>query len=104
MGGLCLQLTSFQDQSGVSSGPYSREVLAGSFALTQSKMAVMPSLVAAVPLGLSRGIVAPSLAVQVALRYGRSPKHVLCSRAGSEPHRALYCVGRLPPVGPPVAL
>ena len=59
-------------ESGVSSGPYSREALLGSFALTKSKVAATLSLENAAPLGSSRGMVAPSLAVQAALRYGCS--------------------------------
>lgn len=39
MGGLWLQLPSFQDQGVGSPGPYSRELLPGSFALSKLKVA-----------------------------------------------------------------
>lgn len=57
------------------------------------------------PLGWSRGMVVPCLAVQAALEYGCSPPSKSCDpEQGSEPHRALYDIGRLPPVAPTTAL
>lgn len=58
--------------NGVFFGPYSREVLPHSFALTQLKVVATMFLENAVPLGSSRGMVAPSFTVQAALRYGCS--------------------------------
>lgn len=81
MGGISLQLMSFQHQEwGLLWAPAGKRCLVP---LPQLKVAAMLSLENAVPLGWSRGMVVPSLAVQAALEYGCSPpKQVLCSRAG----------------------
>lgn len=81
-------------------GPVSREVLPRSFALMQLKGAATLSLENAVPLGSSRGMVAPSFLCRQPSDMAALPRNVPCSRADSEPQRALCYVGRLPPVAP----